>query len=169
MAQYQDQPDAQHRNAEFEARHDLGSGDVARDAGNKDMPNTLIEDQFRRDAGIGTGKHRGEGFLRIDRMPPQDGKISIVNCETAGHKALVSTHQLPQRVVRTQLGLSRRLRARRESQRSQCSDWRTPKEAPPRLIKFGHTGNGRARQSFRFIFRSPRRPKLNFARFYRKS
>lgn len=56
---YYDQP-APSTAIVFDARHDLRSRDVASDAGANDMPDVLAEHQFRRGAGIGAGKHRGE-------------------------------------------------------------------------------------------------------------
>src|SRR5664279_6471079 len=84
---------AQDSGAILQAADDLRRDDVARDAGDKDVANALVENKFDGDAGVGAGQDGSEWLLFVSRVLLEDGKIVVVRGELSRDKPLVALHQ----------------------------------------------------------------------------
>ena len=64
--------------------------------GNKDVSNSLVEDQLYRNAGIRTRKYSREWLLLVDRVLFQNGNVVVVGGEMIRRGAQIARHQFLQ-------------------------------------------------------------------------
>ena len=102
MAEHHDRLGPEHRDTVFEARDQFRGCDVTGHAGDEQMPDTLVENQFDRDSLIHTGQHCSEGLLLFHRLRFENAEILVERGHASFGKTGVAVDQLLQCRVRAQ-------------------------------------------------------------------
>ena len=66
VTEHEENLDAEDGDGVFETRNDFRRDDIAGDAGDKDVADGLIKNEFDGNARVGTGEDGGKGLLLLD-------------------------------------------------------------------------------------------------------
>jgi len=66
VTEHEENLDAEDGDGVFETRNDFRRDDIAGDAGDKDVTDGLIKNEFDGNARVGTGEDGGKGLLLLD-------------------------------------------------------------------------------------------------------
>src|SRR5579863_1174543 len=84
---------SQHGGSIFQAADNFGSNEVARNSGNEDLADVLIEYQFDRNSRIGTRKDPRKRLLLAFGLPADRNQVLLLRGGLSSDESLVSFHQ----------------------------------------------------------------------------